>query len=225
MFKPAAAVLVALISVSLSTILMSAATAQQIRIQDFPELPDMPPMPAELGAIMQMHMTNSSNRSITMTMENGVKKINASEDGLKAYIEEDQDGRILVKVTRQYTSENLDELMDLEPELYMHLKSIPEQTDTAEVEVSVGVTREYEADSVDELEKDHPDVFSVYEQFTTGNSTDLQRLHEFPRLMVPELRGMPRGIQLDIQPGDLRIIPLPEQSEESDESDDDDQDT
>ncbi len=221
MSKSAAAVFAAVISVILST----TTPAQQIRIPDFPELP-LPGVPRELGTIMQMQMTNGSSRSISMTVENGVKKINASENGLRAYIEEDPDGHILIKVTRQYTSDQLDLLMDDEPELYMHLKSIPTQTDTAEVEVSVGVTRTCEADDLGELEKNHPEAFDVYQQFTSGSNADLQRLQEFPRFMIPELRGipMPNVIPLEIQPGDIRIHPQPD-DRDSGNGDDKDQDT
>ena len=162
-----------------------------------------------------------------MTIENGIKKINASEDGLKAYIEEDPDGRLLIKVTRRYSTADLDTLMDEEPELYMHLQSIPDQTDDATVEVSVDVTREYEADSEEALEEDQPEVFEVYERFTSGSHADLQRLHEIPRIMIPELRAVPLepGIRLEMMPpGNLRIHPEPTEPEQ-DEPADEDKDT
>ena len=191
-------------------------TAQQPRAIEFPATPTLPAL-QELGVIAETRITNGSSRSISMTVENGVRKIRAREDGLQAYIEEHPDGPLLVRVTRQYTSDDLDELMEIEPELYMHLKSIPEQTETAEVEVSVGVTRTFEAPGVAELEQEHPEAFRVYERFTTGSPDDLQRLREVEGLLrMPELpmtpMTLPRRMPMDIQPGDIRIFPQGEEA-------------
>jgi hypothetical protein len=182
---------------ALTILLPATVHAQRV---EFPEFPRVPMPPSDLGAIMDLQMTGASSRSISMTVENGVKKINATEDALKAYIEEQPSGAILIKVTREYTSDDLDELMNEQPELYMHLKSIPEKTQDAEVAVSVWLTKTYEADNAEALEKEHPDVFKVYERFTSGTDAD------FGQFRFEGFRT-PRALELNIDPGSIRIHP------------------
>lgn len=207
---------VALLSVS------NTAVGQQQGDIDFPPFPNFPQIQGlDLGVIADMQMvTGSSSRSISMTVENGVKKINAADNDVKAYIEEHPEGNLIVKVTRQYTKADLDELMNEEPELYMHLKSIPDKTDTAEVEVSVGVTKTYEAESADALHEAHPDVFEIYERFTTGNMVDLQNMQNgFPQ--IPHLRfHVAPQIQFDRVPDGIRIHPVPDEDDKNEKKKD-----
>ncbi len=182
-----------------------ASVAQEPDFRRFPAFPELPPMP--LGAIVEMQTMNSSSRSISMTVENGVKKITGRDDEVRAFIEEQPDGRITIRVTRQYTMDDLDELMEAQPEIYLHLKSIPTETDDAEIEVSVGITKTYEAESAEELETTHSDVFEIYERFTTGGSDDLRHLRELPTILSPERRRAPRDLPPGIEPDDIRIHP------------------
>ncbi len=193
------------------------AVARQEGVIEIPPFPDFPNF--NMGAIADMQMVaGGSSRSISMTVENGVKKITASDNDVKAYIEEHPEGNLIVKVTRQYTKADLDELMNEEPELYMHLKSIPDKTDTAEVEVSVGVTKTYEAESADALHDSHPDVFEIYERFTTGGMADLQIMQGFPH--VPQLRfHVAPQIQFEGDLNGIQIHPAPENDENKKEKD------
>jgi hypothetical protein len=187
--------------------LAPAVFAQQQQRLEFPRFPGLPPMP--MGAITELQ-TMGSSRSITMTVENGVRTIQAQDDEVKAWIQELPEGHVTIKVTRQYTRDDLDVLMEELPELYMHLKSIPTESDGAEVDVQVGVTKTYEAASIDELEKNHPDVFEIWQRFTSGSGDDLEALQD--RMLIPALPALPgrptiRG--LDIDPDDIRIHPDP----------------
>jgi hypothetical protein len=206
-----------------------AAAQQQRGIVEFPMPPRFAQEVQDLGAIAQVQMQgSSSSRSISMTIENGVRKITAADNDVKAWIEEHPEGDLIIKVTRHYTKADLNELMNDEPEIYMHLKSIPDKTETAEIDVSVGVTRTYEAASAEELKENHPDVFDIYERFTIGGADDLSRMQQsplFPRLQIDPVPP----IQLNVGPGGIRIHPLPDNPRKQDKRPDrpapDDKDT
>lgn len=216
MFRRCFALLAGVVLMSVS----NTAVGQPQGVIDFPHFPNFPQIQGlDLGVIADMQMvTGSSSRSISMTVENGIKKINAVDDEVKAYIEEHPEGTLIVKVTRQYTKADLDELMNEEPELYMHLKSIPDKTETAEVEVSVGVTKTYEAESADALHEAHPDVFEVYERFTTGGMVDVQNMQNgFPRL---RLHAAPQ-FEFFRDPNGIRIHPVPGKADDKNEKKED----
>ena len=209
--KPALQMLVLSI-LPASFFLVSSAHAQQLRV----EIPEMriPELPgAGMGAIMdlQSFASGGSGRSVSMTIENGIRKIHGREDGIKAYIEEGPDQGILVKITRQYGADQMDVLMEEHPDLYMSMKDFPQESEGAEVEVTLGITRSYEAANKDELMEKHPKAYEVYERFTTSGSNRVfgSRFGDFPGLdfRVPEIRVIPReaGGGWRIDPNDVRI--------------------
>ncbi len=201
----------ALLILPASLLFVSFANAQE---RDM--LPEMPFPPRDMGVIWDMQqMSGMSNRSISMTTDaSGVTTINASEDGVKTWIQDDPNRGITVKITRQYGPEQMDLLMEEQPELYMHLNSIPEETEDAEVEVTVGVTKTYEADDAEDLKQQHPEAFKLYEKYTSGDA-DIRAFGgrlEFapPRLRVPELRVVPMfegggGMRIEIDPDRVRV--------------------
>lgn len=177
------AVLAALVSLCLTV----PATAQRVEMP-FPQFPQFGLNGP--GAIAQTQfMSGTSSRSISMTVENGVKKVHASDDEVKAYIEEQPDGALTVKVTRQYTRDQLDDLMNEAPEIYMHVKSIPEETDSAEIEITVGITRTYKAESAEALKEQNPEAYDVYARFTIGSDDDLNELRGSPIFAIDEFEA------------------------------------
>lgn len=197
----------------------------EIEIPDFPGLPGLR-LEGRMGAITAFN-SGTFGRSVSMTEENGVRKITGQENGLKAYIEEVPGGEITIKVTRQYTRDQIEEISELEPELYMHLNSIPERTETAEIEITVGITRTYTADNADDLKEKHPEAFEAYEKFTSGGDEDIVRLRE--RLTIPFGAGREPGRRIEVPKG-IRIHPEPQdddtpaddKNEEGEKSDGDD---
>lgn len=184
---------------------LASPAAAQIRIE-MPEMPEIRGGVMDMGVLMDGAMFSSgSNSSVSMTIENGVKKITASENGVKTYIEEGEGG-IIVKVTRRYGPEQMDILEEEHPGLYMAMKDFPTEVDDAEeVEVSVGVTKKYEAANAEELKENHPEIFKTYEKYSNGNSGALRlfRGRLGGDMLIPELRITPeiRGII----PDDIRI--------------------
>lgn len=197
----------------------------EIEIPHFPGLPGLR-LEGRMGAITSFN-SGSFGRSVSMTEENGVRKITGQENGLKAYIEEVPGGEITIKVTRQYTRDQIEEISELEPELYMHLNSIPERTDTAEIEITVGISRTYTADDADDLKEKHPEAFEAYETFTSGGDDDFARLRE--RMTIPFRAGgepgrrieVPKGIRIHPEPHD-DDAPADDKDEDGDNSDADD---
>lgn len=182
----------------------SGAFAQRIQLPEFPPLRG-----ADMGVIMDGAMFSSgSNMSVQISIENGIKKIHAEEAGTKTYIEESRESGILVKITRQYGPDQMDELMEKHPGLYMSVKDFPATAENgAAVEVTIGVTEKFEAADSKELETRHPEVFKAYKKYSQGNS-DIQifRGRFGGDLLMPEFR-----IQPGVLEGGVRIIPSPEQ--------------
>lgn len=206
-----------LLIVACSTLWISQANAQ-IRI----EMPEIPAFQEDLGVIMDGTMFSSgSNMSIQMSMENGVKKIRATEDGVKTYIEEGENG-ILVKVTKQYGPEQMDILMEEHPDIYMSMKDFPTETEDAdEIEVSVGITKKYEASSADELKEKHPEIHKRYEKYSNGNpGMQIFRGRFGDELLIPRLEIRPDFRGLDR--GDIRIHDDEDKKEASDKEEDKD---
>ena len=184
-------------------ILIASGVNAQERIE-FPQIPQLRGM--GMGVIMDGTMFSSgSSTRIQTSMENGVKKIRAVDNDIKTYIEEDPSNGILVKITKQYGPEDMDELMEQHPALYMSVKDFPAETEDAEsVEVSIGVTKTYEASSVDELKEKHPVAYEAYEKYANGNdSLQIFRGRIGRQLLMPELRIIPELRRID--PSDVRI--------------------
>lgn len=219
---------IGVMAVSCTLSLIATLPALGQREFEFPGFPEMPRLGLEgrMGAITSFS-GGSFGRSVSMTEENGVRKITGQENGLKVYIEENPGGDLTIKVTRQYTLDQLEEIGELEPELYMHLSSIPRQTDTAEIELTVGITRTYTAESADDLKEKHPDAFEAYEKFTGGGEDDFDRLRERMRVPFAFPQRGDRGLRIQVPDG-LRIHPEPKKDDSpadnrdaGEESDDD----
>jgi hypothetical protein len=173
------------------------ATAQQRGI-DVPQLPQI--RGQDMGVIMDGSMFSSGSRiSVRMSVENGVRKIHAEEDGVRTVIDEDPSGHIVVRITRQYGPGELDQLMEDHPALYMSVKDFPTTTEDAEaVEVSVGVTRKFEAESVEALQEKHPQAHAAWEKYTSGgNGLQIFRGRFGDELLLPEIRIQPDLLRLD----------------------------
>ncbi len=189
----------------------AAPVTAQIRIE-MPEIQDLRGAGFDMGVLMDGSMFSSgSNMSMSTTIENGVKKIRVTENGVKTYIEEDENG-IVLKITRRYGPEQMDILMEEHPGLYMAMKDFPtEVEDAEEIEVSVGVTKKYEAANAEELEEKHPEVFKSYQKYTSGNSGGFRSIRGIGRRgLVPEIRIAPELIR----GGDIVIPDIQIQEEE-----------
>ncbi len=181
------------ILLALTGLLACAATPELAaqRPIELPELPMMSPT-LDMGVIMDRSLSGS-HRQVQMSVENGVTTIHATENGVKTYILEDPANGIVVKITRQYGPEQMDQLMEEHPDLYMSAKDFPTQTENAEaVEITVGVTREFAAPSAEALKEKHPEAFQVYTQYTSGH--DRQQIFHGRfggQWMLPEIRIRP----------------------------------
>jgi len=216
--------------------LNSQVSAQRIQLPEFPPLRG-----DDMGVIMDGAMFSAgTNMRVQMSLENGVKKIRAEEAGVKTYIEESLETGILVRITRQYGPDQMDELRDKHPGLYMSVKDFPSKTESeATVEVTIGVTEKFEAADAKELEANHPEIFKAYEKYSNGNS-DIRifRGRFGGDLLMPEIRiqpnapgggiqiipspeqqGLPRGIEID--PSDVKIHELPKKNAAKEKADKD----
>ncbi len=169
-----------------------------------PEIPPLRPV-QEMGLIWDMAHTNSFNRSVQTTMENGVKKIRATENNLKAYIEEDPANGITMKITRRYGPDDTEALVDAHPELSMYLQAIPTEVGDLEIELTIGVTMRYEAVDIEDLKERHPEAFEVYEKFTSPQTgvRDLRgQFRAVPQILVP---AIPPEMRIQIDPRGVRV--------------------
>ncbi len=144
-----------------------------------------------IGVIMDTTMFSTGNSvAVQVTMEDGIKKIRAEENGLKTYIEESAGGGILMRLTRQYGPDDMDLLMEKHPDLYMSAKDFPATTEGAEaVEVTIGITQKIEAASVDALKVQHPEAYKAFLKYAGGNK-DIRifRGRFGDAILMPEIR-------------------------------------
>jgi len=192
----------------------AAPVTAQIRIE-MPEIPEFRGEILDMRALMDGAVFSSgSNMSLSTSIENGVKKIRATENGVKTYIEEDESG-IVVKITRRYGPEQMDILMEEHPGLYMAMKDFPtEVEDAEEIEVSLGVTKKYEAANAEELKEKHPEVFKSYQKYNSGNSGSIRTWRGGigrGGIGIPEIRITP---ELELRRGGIVIPDIRIQEEE-----------
>lgn len=183
--------------------LASEVSAQRVQLPEFPPLRG-----GDMGVIMDGAMFSAgSNMRVQMSLENGVKKIRAEEAGVKTYIEESPDTGILIKITRQYGPDQMDDLREKHPGLYMSSKDFPATTDDgATVEVTIGVTEKFAAANAEELEAEHPEIFKAYKKYSNGNSNmQIFRGRFGGDLLMPEFRIRPEAME-----GGIQIIPSPQ---------------
>lgn len=162
-------------------------------------------MDSGIGVIMDTTMFSTGTRvAVQVTLENGVKKTRAEENGIKTYIEELVEGGIRMKVTRQYGPDDRDLLMEKYPDLYMSAKDFPTTTEGAEaVEVTIGVTQKIEVAAVDELKLKYPDAYQSYLKYTqSNNGMRILRGRFGDAILTPEIR-----IDTDLDGESVRVVP------------------
>ncbi|MCP4082428.1 MAG: hypothetical protein GY819_09675 [Planctomycetaceae bacterium] len=158
-----------------------------------------------IGVIMDTTMFSTGTRvAVQVTLENGIKKTRAEENGIKTYIEELVEGGILMRVTRQYGPDDRDLLMEKHPDLYMSAKDFPATTEGAErVEVTIGVTQKIEVASIDELKLKHPEAYQSYLKYTQpNNGMRILRGRFGDAILTPEIR-----IDTDLDGESVRVVP------------------
>ena len=173
--------------------------------------------PRDLGLILDTAPgLQVGNSAISISVVNGVKTIDVVEVGLKVHIEDDPNTGIRMRITRHYGPQDIESLVDSQPELYMHLKAMPTEVGDAKIEISVGVTREYEADNADDLAERYPEAHDLYQKYSSAQAPDLRRRLEI--MPVPRaIRPFDRGMRLQIDPDRVRV-----HEEEKDDTEQDD---
>lgn len=199
------------IALMVSAILVSNVSAQRRAVEEA-----IPVLPREMGLFIDSMQTGSS--SISVSVANGIKRIDAVENGLKARIEEDTEyGSITMTITRTYGPDDLEDLMHTQPELYMHLKAMPTEVGDSTFEISVGVTKKYEADDAEDLEERFPEAHEVYKKFSDPKAAQIPQLRINPRMIRPAAPVRP-AIPVEIDPDGVRV----HEDEEGDDKKEDD---
>ena len=147
----------------------------------------------DMGLLDDQRFNSSSSVSISQSTVNGVLKVRAVENGEVTVIEEDKNtGSVVVKLTRKYSSAQSEELMEDYPDLYMSLKDFPEESEGAQVEVTLNLTKSYSANSLEELKKNHPKAHAAYEKYTASD-TNMRPSDLADRILEQIERGRGRG--------------------------------
>lgn len=138
------------------------------RAQDADVLPErLLQLEGQLGVIDDLHVSETgSSSSFSITNENGVKTTRVVDGTTRMAIVEDPASGITCAVTRTYGPNDLAKLEEEQPELFMHLSSIPKNVGESQIEISVGVTSTYSAADPDELKSKHPDVYKLFRKYT-----------------------------------------------------------
>jgi hypothetical protein len=144
-----------------------------------PDVIPQPMVPLELGNLgliddLQISEMGATT-SFSFTNENGIKTTKVVDGHNRMTIVEDPTSGITCKVTKTYSSDDLAKLEEEQPELFMHLSSIPKSVGESEIEISVGVTSTYAAADVEELKSKHPEVYKLYNKYTKDQG--LGRIH------------------------------------------------
>lgn len=170
----------------------------------------------QLGVIDDLQVSGfGTSSSISITNENGVKTTKVADGTNRMTIIEDPASGITCKVTKYYGPDDLDKLEEEQPELFMHLSSIPKTINDSQIELNVGVTSSYTAADKAELKSKHPDIYKLYNKYTKAQNIGIMRL------------GRPLRFRLDARGGAMEGgfgAPMDDDDEGDEDGDDDESD-
>lgn len=108
--------------------------------------------------------------SISVSQANGVKTTKINDNGQKFEIVESEADGITVKLTKSYGPDDIEQLKEDYPDLFMHVSAFPTETEGATVELHVNLVKKHTAKNVEELKEKHPEAFEVYEKYSKQNA-------------------------------------------------------
>ena len=123
----------------------------------------------QFGGAVQLKSI-SNGMSISVSQENGVKTTKVNDNGKRFEIVESEADGITVKLTKSYGPDDVEQLKEDYPDLFMHFSSFPKETEGATVELQVNLVKKYTAKNVEELKEKHPEAFAVYEKYSKQNA-------------------------------------------------------
>ena len=108
--------------------------------------------------------------SISVSQANGVKTTKINDNGQKFEIVESEADGITVKLTKSYGPDDIEQLKEDYPDLFMHISAFPTETEGGTVELQINVVNKHTAQNADELKEKHPEAFEVYEKYGKQNA-------------------------------------------------------
>ena len=123
----------------------------------------------QFGGAVQLKSV-SNGMSISVSQANGVKTTKIDDNGKKFEIVESEADGITIKLTKSYGPDDIEQLKEDYPDLFMHFSSFPKETEGATVELQINLVKKHTAKNVEELKEKHPEAFAVYEKYSKQNA-------------------------------------------------------